>query len=230
MSTEKYKDKKNLIYPNDKIINIIVRDINGNNRYLETIKYNEKKHKSLDDIGSYITKKFNSAIGLCCCYDFNTKRNIIYNKTKGNNDFINWKIDFYNLSIKEAFHYTYDNSITVVVLDFEFGLGGAGELSLLVKIEVFRLIITIIKKIRNILKIVINPFAELNKRYHVDEDLVKATILLGSTWKVGFITTEEIENKKLIETSIMRKLGYKKCKDKWIMINKIYPDIDKLYY
>ena len=77
MSTEKYKDKKNLIYPNDKIINIIVRDINGNNRYLETIKYNEKKHKSLDDIGSYITKKFNSAIGLCCCYD-NNKYNFFY--------------------------------------------------------------------------------------------------------------------------------------------------------
>lgn len=232
MSTTESKMNKILIYPNKKLINIIVRDINGNNKYSESIFYDdcEKKLVKLEDVGNYITEKFNSNISPCCCYDFKTKCKIIYAKAKENNDFIDWKTDFYNISIKDAFHYIYNNPITIIVIDSEFGIGNATGLSLLDKIQILQIIISIVKKIYVLIKIAKSPFKELKKKYHVEENMIKETILLGSEWKFGFISVEEIKNKNLIEKSIMKKLGYKKVKSKWVKIKETPFDIDKLYY
>ena len=148
MSTTESKMNKILIYPNKKLINIIVRDINGNNKYSESILYDdcEKKLVKLEDVGNYITEKFNSNISPCCCYDFKTKCKILYAKAKENNDFIDWKIEFYNISIKDAFRYVHNNPITIIVIDSEFGIGSATGLSLLDKIQILQIIISIVKK------------------------------------------------------------------------------------
>ncbi len=232
MSTTESKMNKILIYPNKKLINIIVRDINGNNKYSESILYDdcEKKLVKLEDVGNYITEKFNSNISPCCCYDFKTKCKILYAKAKENNDFIDWKIEFYNISIKDAFRYVHNNPITIIVIDSEFGIGSATGLSLLDKIQILQIIISIVKKIYVLIKIAINPFKELNKKYHVEENMIKETILLGQQWKIGFISSEEIKNKKLIEKSIMKKLGYKLKESNWIKEKKENFNIDKLYY
>ena len=232
MSTTESKMNKILIYPNKKLINIIVRDINGNNKYSESILYDdcEKKLVKLEDVGNYITEKFNSNISPCCCYDFKTKCKILYAKAKENNDFIDWKIEFYNISIKDAFRYVHNNPITIIVIDSEFGIGSATGLSLLDKIQILQIIISIVKKIYVLIKIAINPFKELNKKYHVEENMIKETILLGQQWKMGFISSEEIKNKKLIEKSIMKKLGYKLKESNWIKEKKENFSIDKLYY
>lgn len=232
MSTTESKMNKILIYPNKKLINIIVRDINGNNKYSESILYDdcEKKLVKLEDVGNYITEKFNSNISPCCCYDFKTKCKILYAKAKENNDFIDWKIEFYNISIKDAFRYVHNNPITIIVIDSEFGIGSATGLSLLDKIQILQIIISIVKKIYVLIKIAINPFKELNKKYHVEENMIKETILLGQQWKMGFISSEEIKNKKLIEKSIMKKLGYKLKESNWIKGKKENFNIDKLYY
>ena len=232
MSTTESKMNKILIYPNKKLINIIVRDINGNNKYSESILYDdcEKKLVKLEDVGNYITEKFNSNISPCCCYDFKTKCKILYAKAKENNDFIDWKIEFYNISIKDAFRYVHNNPITIIVIDSEFGIGSATGLSLLDKIQILQIIISIVKKIYVLIKIAINPFKELNKKYHVEENMIKETILLGQQWKMGFISSEEIKNKKLIEKSIMKKLGYKLKESNWIKEKKENFNIDKLYY
>ena len=232
MSTTESKMNKILIYPNKKLINIIVRDINGNNKYSESILYDdcEKKLVKLEDVGNYITEKFNSNISPCCCYDFKTKCKILYAKAKENNDFIDWKIEFYNISIKDAFRYVHNNPITIIVIDSEFGIGSATGLSLLDKIQILQIIMSIVKKIYVLIKIAINPFKELNKKYHVEENMIKETILLGQQWKMGFISSEEIKNKKLIEKSIMKKLGYKLKESNWIKEKKENFNIDKLYY
>ena len=232
MSTTESKMNKILIYPNKKLINIIVRDINGNNKYSESILYDdcEKKLVKLEDVGNYITEKFNSNISPCCSYDFKTKCKILYAKAKENNDFIDWKIEFYNISIKDAFRYVHNNPITNIVIDSEFGIGSATGLSLLDKIQILQIIISIVKKIYVLIKIAINPFKELNKKYHVEENMIKETILLGQQWKIGFISSEEIKNKKLIEKSIMKKLGYKLKESNWIKEKKENFNIDKLYY
>lgn len=232
MSTTESKMNKILIYPNKKLINIIVRDINGNNKYSESILYDdcEKKLVKLEDVGNYITEKFNSNISPCCCYDFKTKCKILYAKAKENNDFIDWKIEFYNISIKDAFRYVHNNPITIIVIDSEFGIGSATGLSLLDKIQILQIIMSIVKKIYVLIKIAINPFKELNKKYHVEENMIKETILLGQQWKMGFISSEEIKNKKPIEKSIMKKLGYKLKESNWIKEKKENFNIDKLYY
>ena len=190
----------------------------------------EKKLVKLEDVGNYITEKFNSNISPCCCYDFKTKCKILYAKAKENNDFIDWKIEFYNISIKDAFRYVHNNPITIIVIDSEFGIGSATGLSLLDKIQILQIIISIVKKIYVLIKIAINPFKELNKKYHVEENMIKETILLGQQWKMGFISSEEIKNKKLIEKSIMKKLGYKLKESNWIKEKKENFSIDKLYY
>lgn len=235
MSTAESKINKILIYPNKKLINIIVRDINGNNKYSESILYDdyEKELVNLDDVGTYITEKFNSNISPCCCYDFKTKCKILYAKAKENKDFLDWKTDFFRISIREAFHYLHNNPITIIIIDSEYGIGNATGSSLLDKIQILQIIISIIKKIYVFIKIAINPFKELNKEYHVGENMIKETILLGDKWQIGFISSEEIKNKKLIEKSIMRKLGYKKQENNWIKAKEekfnIY-DMNKLYY
>lgn len=232
MATSESKINTISIYPDKKLINIIVRDTKGNNKYSESILYNryEKSLINLEDIGTYITEKFNSDISPYCCYDFKTRCKILYGKAKENNDFIDWKTDFYNISIKDAFHYIYNTPITIIVIDSEFGIGNATGLSLLDKIQILQIIISIVKKIYVLIKIAKSPFKELKKKYHVEENMIKETILLGSEWKFGFISVEEIKNKNLIEKSIMKKLGYKKVKSKWVKIKETPFDIDKLYY
>lgn len=42
------------------------------------------------------------------------------------------------------------------------------------------------------------------------------TIKHCKTWRLGFISTEEFKHKKIVEYSIMKKLGYKKVGDKWV--------------
>lgn len=225
------KKENKLIDLNNKTINIIVRDSKGNNKYTESIKYNKNIYENLDDIRNYVVKKFNIDICPCCCYDFNTKRNILYNMSKEKYDFIYWKIDFYTLSFKEAFHYTRNNPITVVVIfDLSDGIGGTDSFSLWDRIELLKILISIIVKLKRVYKIKKNPFAELKKIYYIDEELIKAVIILGDEWKIGFITSEEIKYKKIIESTIMRKLGYKKIKNKWKRINEYYININKLFY
>lgn len=220
------------IYPNKKRINVIIRDINGNNEYVDTIVYdgNEEKYKSLDDICYYITKKFRSDICPYCCYDFKTRCNILYAKAKEKNDFIDWKIDFYSLPIKTVFHYRCNKPITIIVINSESRIGCTGGLSLFDTVTMLSFIIEKMKRLYVLIKISKNPFSELDKEYHIGEDIIKATILLGNKWKFGFISSEKIQNKKLIEKSIMKKLGYKKYRNYWIKTKEENFIIEKLFY
>lgn len=206
----------------NKRINILLKDTNDNIIYTETIEYNEKKHKSCFDIASYISNKFDYRLGLCCNYDESTQSNYIFYDAKTNGDFINWKIDFNSIDIRDAFKGQSDNSITVSIINVPYGLGSAGGFPLS---EVLELVIKLIKLIILMLRYYLtvrNPYKKLEEKYHRDKDFINRTILLGDTWKCGFISKDEFEFKKVIEKSIMKKLGYQKKDKNWIKINTTY--------
>lgn len=202
-----------------KRINILLKDSNNNIIYTETIEYNEKKHKSCLDIANYICNKFDYKRGLCCNYDDTTQSNYIFNYAKINRDFINWKIDFNTIDIKEIFKGRVDNSITVVMVNVPYGLGNAGGFPIS---DIFEFLVMLIKIITWIIRyflIVRNPYKKLEDKYHRDKEFINRTILLGNTWKCGFISIDEFEFKMTIEKSIMKKLGYKKKNKNWIKVD-----------
>lgn len=205
-----------------KRINIILKDTKDNIIYTETIEYNEKKYKTCIDIANYISTKFDYKPGLCCNYDDTTQSNYIYNDAKINKDFINWKIDFNSIDIKDAFKGQVDNSITLIMINVPYGLGNAGGFTLS---ELFGLLITLGKIITWIIRYfrtIRNPYKKLHEKYHRDKVFIDRTISLGNTWKCGFISNDEFEFKKTIEKSIMKKLGYKKKETNWIKVNETY--------
>lgn len=199
-----------------KRINIILKDTYGNIIYAETMDYNEKKHKSCSDIANYISNKFDYRPGLCCNYDETTKINYIYNDAKANGDFINWKIDFNNVDIKDAFKGQPDNSITVTIVNVPYGLGNSGSFAPSEVITLIKVVIWIVKYCIYVM----NPYKKLREHYHKEKEFINRTILLGDTWKYGFISNENFEFKKTVEKSIMKKLGYKNKNNCWKKINK----------
>lgn len=203
-----------------KRINILLKDTDDNIIYTETIEYNEKKYKSCFDIAKYICNKFDYKPGLCCNYDDTTQSNYIFYDAKINKDFINWKIDFNSIDVKDAFKGNADNSITVIMINVPYGLGNAGGFPFSEFFEWLIMLIKILTWIIRYLLILINPYKKLQEKFHRDKEFINRTILLGEKWKCGFISNEEFEFKKTIEKSIMKKLKYKKQGKNWIKVDE----------
>jgi len=226
-------NKRNIIEFNEKnkrFINIIIRNENGQNVFVERKEFNKKTDKSIYDILRYVQNKFKTETQFCGNFDDNTREEIIYNLAKNNNDFIDWNFDFYKLDLEDAYNYYNKNYLTIVVLGFECGIGSSSGSSLMEAVEIILFIIKIIKKTHSFIRINKNPFTELEKKYHIDEKFIKGVITKGEKWKVGFISKEEISNKKTVENSIMKKLGYKKQKGIWIATKNYYKYPNELYY
>ena len=198
-------------------INIIAKEGSGKICYVKMLKYDSEKMKNFDDVTSFIMKTLKWPKSVFCDYDVDTKQYIIVSNSISRNGQLDWKIDFRKLNFNEVFRFSENPSITVVAVCYPVSLGlGAGFGEVLTWVEFLKIIFSIAIQ----LYYYIFPYKLLSKKYGFSRSFIVGTISRCRAWRLGFISTEEFKYKKIIEHSIMKKLGYKKTGDKWV-INSI---------
>ena len=205
----------------EKTINIICKDPEGNTVFVKNIKYKEKISKP-KDIKEIVEKDKKIKLDRYFIdYDNSTKAKYIVSKAKRHKKIINWDIDFDNISINDVFETTNSNSVNIVLVEVigEFGGAvGANIVNELLYTVIISFVIKLIKKICSVITIKFNPYKNFikNNELFYKEEFIKKVICLEETWPEGFITNKNIDNKKCIEKTIMKKLGYIKQQKKWI--------------
>ena len=195
-------------------INIIAKEGSGKICYVKMLKYDSEKMKNFDDVTSFIMKTLKWPKSVFCDYDVDTKQYIIVSNSISRNGQLDWKIDFRKLNFNEVFRFSENPSITVVAVCYPVSLGlGAGVGEVLTWVEFLKIIFSIAIQ----LYYYIFPYKLLSKKYGFSRSFIVGTISRCRAWRLGFISTEEFKYKKIIEYSIMRKLGYKKTGDKWVI-------------
>lgn len=211
---------------NEKMINIIYRDVKGTCLLTHTVKYNKKEFKNLSDVVEYFTKKFKIKNTLSGYYDYFTRRNILaQNGLK--NGFINWKVDFYEYDLDKAF--SISDNITIIIYNAKYGMNAKNILDTFSYLEN---ICSLLKFIFINHRIHKNPFREFCRYYYnLDEKFIKDVIMCSSEWKVGFISKDNFYMKKKIEKMMMKKLNYKVVNNRWVhRYNCNFYDYNDLYY
>lgn len=199
-----------------KSINIIAKNTFGETIYAESIKYasNTANFKEID-------KRIKTRLGwpeyIQCEYDRKTKQLITVSQAELTDGKINWSLNFNAINFDDAFVATHSQPITVIAICHKEGGGlggGIGTVSAIVDLSIK------IAKIIGYLALAIyyykKPYKLLTKRYGLDESYIIDTINQRKEWGAGFISIEEFRYKQVIETSIMRRLGYKKIGKEWV--------------
>ena len=195
-------------------INIIVKNEFGEICYAITLKYDPKKMKDFDDIVSFVISTLKWPKSVFCDYDAKTKQRIIVNDSMNKTGQLDWKIDFRKLKFKEVSRSNANSSITVIAVCYPVPVGlGFGIGEVLTCAEFLKIIFSMFLR----LYYYIFPYKLLSKKYNFSNLFIMDTITHCKTWRLGFISTEEFKHKKIVEYSIMKKLGYKKVDDKWVI-------------
>lgn len=203
-------------------INIIAKEESGKICYVKMLKYDSKKMKNFDDVVSFIMKTLKWPKSVFCDYDVDTKQYIIVSNSISRSGKLDWKIDFSKLNFKEVFRFSENPSVTVIAACYPVSLGvGAGVGEVLTWVEFLKIIFSIAIQ----LYYYIFPYKLLSKKYGFSKLFIVGTISRCRAWRLGFISTEEFKYKKIIEHSIMKKLGYKKTGNRWVINN-----IERLKY
>ena len=204
-----------------KTINIIAENPYGKTIYAESVCYDSKKYKKLEDISEYIKKKLKWPDCVICKYDNYTQQSMLVCDAISKNGSINWLLPFWEIDIIDAFGKTSDDMISVIAVCFEWTPGlGAGPDTILALIEFLKAFIEFLKILGYLFFAVYYfffPYKLLLKKYKVNEIFVKDTIKIRTEWDKGFISIDNFRYKNVIEYSIMKKLGYKKVGDKWVI-------------
>lgn len=197
---------------NTSIINIIAKNSYGETLYVESISKNLSKYTNINDIGKYIEEKLKWPKCTICRYDKVTQQLLLVYDAVAKKGEIDWNLDTSSIHIDQAVERMDDGIVTIIVICFEgcVGLGCAPE-SIVTMIEFLRLLAYPILAVYNY----IFPFHIMSKKYKISKDFIKDTITIRKNWNVGFISVEDFCYKKIIERSIMKKLGYRKIGQKW---------------
>ena len=197
-----------------KTINIIAKNPYGEVTYAESVRFDSKKYKKLEDISEYIKKKLKWPDCVICKYDKYTQQSILVCDAISKNGSINWSLPFWEIDIKDAFGKTSDDMISVIAVCFEWAPGlGAGPDTILTFIEFLKILGYLFFAVYYFFF----PYKLLLKKYKVNEIFIKDTIKKRTEWNKGFISIDNFLYKNVIEYSIMKKLGYKKASNKWVI-------------
>ena len=129
-----------------KTINIIAENPYGKTIYAESVCYDSKKYKKLEDISEYIKKKLKWPDCVICKYDNYTQQSMLVCDAISKNGSINWLLPFWEIVIKDAFGKTSDDMISVIAVCFEWTPGlGAGPDTILALIEFLKAFIEFLK-------------------------------------------------------------------------------------
>ena len=197
-------------------INVIVRDEGYFIKRIFTVKYKKGKYSDLKSFLRYLNDNYKEQ------YDFIYAEYDIECKKKYLSSLLNKKeeleldTDFDSLEFEKYFNTT-DNTLTINTI---LGLGGWGCASgssifeLLSFFFFIRDLILSILSLLRILWVILFPFYQIRKNYGYGKEFLYDVI---SPVKFGFLKLDKIKYNKLLEISVMLRLGYKLKKKMWIL-------------
>lgn len=198
---------------NKKSLNIIAKNPYGETIYAESITKDLNKFKTIEDTGRYLKKKMTWPACVICKYDKSTQQSLLVHDAFSKKGQIDWNLRTEEMNIETAFNASQNHTITIIGICFEKALGlGCTADTILNIIDFLKLIAWFFVAIYSY----VFPFRTMHKKYKVNENYVKDTIKISNRWNKGFLSTDNFRHKKIIEYSIMRKLGYRAVDGKWI--------------
>lgn len=212
-------------------INIIVRNEKNLVEDLVSLKYDSKKFKNFNMVSEYLQKKYKKKCEYYECeYDIECKKEYIYCLTKKNKS-IDLDIDFSELEFEEYYRITKTDTLTINSVRGSGGIGAVEEIIKILEILIF--LWSLLKNFINLIKsllVYFFPFYNIKKEYDYGKNFICDIILKSENWNYGFLNLEKIKFKKLLEKSIMRKLGYELKNKKWVsgvMCSDVYRNLNK---
>lgn len=200
-----------------KRVYLIFRDEMHHIKKIETIEYNKNLFDDDDSLISYLEENDRKkCVSYSCSIDFNCRQNFFFNNYK-KEGYVDLSYDFSNLKYSKYFSTTKDQSITINVREtIGGGIGGPQE---------FEFIIEALLKVYEIMKILFfflaillrknRPFYYLEKEYGYSREFITGLVYHSSDWKKQFLELSDIKYKNIVESSLMKKLGFKLINNTW---------------
>lgn len=198
--------------PEERRINIIVKTPYGDTIYVKTLVHNSEHVRSIEHIHAILEKELKWPKTIMLQYARDTQQALLVYEAQRKNGKIDWSLNFETLDLPTAFNATGGAPVNVIAVCYEVDVG-------LGAIDTEKALSTIFQSIRAfsyMARDYFSPFRALSKKYDISEEYIKETINRSKVWGVGFITTDNLKHQKIIEDSIMRKLGYQKIDKQWV--------------
>lgn len=201
-------------------LNVIIRDFDNLVVNLYNIKFN-KKIIDLEELSNYLNSKFSSeGLFFSCEYDIECKKKYLYELSKINGK-LNLDTDFQYLTFKQYYKVTKKSPLTITGFLVGGGAGGPGMLQGLQTFFFIRDVIVLFSTIFYVIILLVLPFRKIKKKYGYGKNFVGDIINSQEEWAFGFFDMKRIKFNKLLEFSVMHKLGYKLKNKIWIK-NQIF--------
>lgn len=202
-------------------INVIVRDENNIISNVFRLTYNQKKYNDLNSIFGYLNENIDTDGMLYYCeYDIECKKQFLYCLSKKKKK-LDLEYDFDELNFDDFFKITKNEILTINAKLTQGGIGGWKEI--IAFLEFIFFIRDLLKELINLiigLFVIMFPFYNIKKKYGYGKNFIYNIIIKNENWNYGFFNLKKVRFNKLLERSVMFKLGYRLKNKKWY--KKVY--------
>lgn len=204
-------------------INLIIRNQDNLVKSVETIDFNKKKFNDCDSFYDFFNGYYKPEIDrvnrcrLGYSVDFDNESKIEYlsclAKKKEKFDL---SIGLYDITFEDYFKVTKNKPLTLNLKACVTGIGDAGTF-----LEFFELLSSVWKIAKFIFFFIVFfliyffPFFFIRKNHYYGKNFIISVITRKDNWNYGFLKSDKISFNKVLEYSIMKKLGYKLKNKVW---------------
>ena len=189
-------------------INVVVRDEGYFIKRIFTVKYKKCKYSDLKSFLKYLNDNYKEQYDFIYAeYDIECKKKYL-SSLLDKKEKLELDTDFDSLEFEKYFNTT-DNTLTINTILGISGCGCASGFSFFELLSFFffiRDLILLILSLLRILWIILFPFYLIRKNYGYGKEFIYDVIKPS---KFGFFQLDKIKYNKLLEISVMFRLGYK---------------------
>lgn len=202
-------------------LNVIIRDTNYVIKDVFKIKFDINKFANVQELSEYLKQKYN-IMGMFyhCEYEFECKKNYLYCLASQRKK-LTLDVDFNDVEFSKYYKITHNSPLTINCILEGGGAGGPGMLQVLQMFFFIRDVIVLFSTIFYVIILLVLPFRKIKKKYGYGKNFVGDIINSQEECAFGFFDMKRIKFNKLLEFSVMHKLGYKLKNKIWIK-NQIF--------
>lgn len=193
-------------------LNVIIRDTNYVIKDVFKIKFDINKFANVQELSEYLKQKYN-IIGMFyhCEYEFECKKNYLYCLASQRKK-LTLDVDFNDVEFSKYYKITHNSPLTINCILEGGGFGAIDDFNLVEFLQTLffiRDVIVLFSTIFYVIILLVLPFRKIKKKYGYGKNFVGDIINSQEEWAFGFFDMKRIKFNKLLEFSVMHKLGYK---------------------
>ena len=158
-----------------------------------------------------------------CEYEFECKKNYLYCLASQRKK-LTLDVDFNDVEFSKYYKITHNSPLTINCILEGGGFGAIDDFNLVEFLQTLffiRDVIVLFSTIFYVIILLVLPFRKIKKKYGYGKNFVGDIINSQEEWAFGFFDMKRIKFNKLLEFSVMHKLGYKLKNKIWIK-NQIF--------